>query len=63
MLERILETIEKVGSRVGSMVDNKIANLTDNQQLTIESMQADAKISAVALSKIVGISKRRMWRS
>ena len=48
MLERILQTIEKVG------------NLTDNQQRIIESMKADAKVSAAILAEIVGISKRKI---
>ena len=56
MLARILEAIVKVGNEVGS----RVGNLTDNQQRIIDSMKADAKVSAVALSKTVGISKRKV---
>ena len=42
------------------MVGNKIANLTENQQRIIDSMKADAKVSAVALAQIAGISKRKI---
>jgi len=48
MLECIFEVIKRVG------------NFTDNQQHIIDSMKADAKVSAVALSKTVGISKRKI---
>jgi len=48
MLECIFEVIKKV------------ANLTENQQRIIDSMKVDDKVSAVALSKIVCISKRKV---
>ena len=48
MLECVFEVIKKV------------ANFTENQQLIIDSMKADAKVSAVVLFKIVGISKRKV---
>ena len=57
MLEIILETIRKVGNRVGNKVGN---NLTDNQNKIIENIQLNPKISAVKLSYIVGISKRKI---
>ena len=56
MLARILEAIEKVGNEVGS----KVGNLTDNQQQIITAMKHSPKISAVKLSVIVGISKRKI---
>ena len=56
MLARILEAIEKVGNEVG----NKVGNLTDNQQQIITAMKQTPKISAVKLSEIVGISKRKI---
>ena len=56
MLERILEAIEKVGNEVGS----KVGNLTENQQVILNSMKANAKVSASALAEIVGISKRKI---
>ena len=56
MLARILEAIDKVGNEVGK----KVGNLTENQQSIIQSMKANPKVSAAKLSKIVGISKRKV---
>ena len=56
MLARILEAIERVGNEVGG----KVGNLTDNQQQIITAMKHSPKISAVKLSVIVGISKRKI---
>ena len=52
MLARVLEAIEKVG--------NEIGNLTENQQIIINSMQSNPKVSAAMLAEIVGISKRKV---
>ena len=60
MLARILEAIEKVGNEVGSKVSNKIPNITDNQQIIINSMITNPKVSATKLAEIVGISKRKI---
>ena len=60
MLARILEAIEKVGNVVGSNVGNRFANLTENQQTIISSMQSNPKVSAAMLAEIVGISKRKV---
>ena len=60
MMARILEAIEKVGNEVGSKVGNKLPNITDNQQIIINSMKINPKVSATKLSKIVGISKRKI---
>ena len=51
-LQSILEAIDTVGNKVGS--------LTDNQQMIIEQIQLNNKISASKLSDIVGISKRKI---
>ncbi len=56
MLARILEAIEKVGNEVGNMV----GNLTDNQQQILTAMKHTPKISAAKLSRIVGISTRKI---
>jgi len=56
MLARILEAIDKVGNEVGK----KVGNLTENQQSIIQSMKANPKVSAAKLSKVVGISKRKV---
>lgn len=56
MLARILEAIEKVGNEVGS----KVGNLTDNQHQILTAMKHTPKISAAKLSKIVGISTRKI---
>jgi len=55
-LQSILEAIDTVGSKVGS----RVGNLTDNQQMIIEQVQLNNKISASKLSDIVGISKRKI---
>ena len=55
-LQSILEAIEKVGNKVG----NNVGNLTENQQLIIEKIQLNNKISASKLSDIVGISSRKI---
>ena len=55
-LESILEAIDTVGNRVG----NRVGNLTDNQQMILEQIQLNNKISASKLSDIVGISKRKI---
>ncbi len=60
MLARILEAIEKVGNVVGSNVGNKLLNITDNQQIIINSMKTNPKVSATKLAEIVGISKRKI---
>ena len=60
MLARILETIEKVSNKGGSKVGNKEFNLTDNQQVIINSMKTNPKVSATKLVEIVGISKRKV---
>jgi len=51
-LESILEAIDKVG--------NKVGNLTDNQQMIIEQIQLNNKISASKLADLIGISKRKI---
>ncbi len=56
MLASILEAMEKVGNEVGS----KVGNLTDNQQQILTAMKHTPKISAAKLSKIVGISTRKI---
>ena len=55
-LQSILEAIDTVGNKVGS----RVGNLTDNQQLILEQIQLNNKISASKLSDIVGISKRKI---
>jgi Fic family protein len=55
-LQSILEAIDTVGNKVG----NKVGNLTDNQQMILEQIKANNKISASKLSDIVGISKRKI---
>ena len=60
MLARILEVIEKVSNGVGSKVGNKLSNITNNQQIIINSMKTNPKISAIILAEIVGISKRKI---
>ena len=60
MLARSLDAIEKVGNEVGSKVGNKLPNITDNQQIIINSMKINPKVSATKLSEIVGISKRKI---
>jgi len=55
-LESILEAIDTVGNKVG----NKVGNLTDNQQMILEQIKINNKISASKLSDIVGISKRKI---
>jgi len=57
MLEVILDTVIKVGNKVGSKVGN---DLTDNQLEIIECIKKNSKISALKLSDIVGISKRKI---
>ena len=57
MLAHILEAIEKVGNKVGSKVVNKLPNITDKQQIIINSMKINPKISATKLAEIVGIPK------
>jgi ATP-dependent DNA helicase RecG len=52
MLEIILETIEKVGNRVG--------NLTNNQMMILEMIQNNPKASAKILANEVGISSRKI---
>ena len=53
MLEVILNTVREVGNKVGS-------NLSDNQQLIVENIRVNSKISAMKLSEAVGISKRKI---
>jgi Fic family protein len=55
-LQSILEAIDTVGNKVG----NKVGNLTDNQQMILEQIKINNKISASKLSDIVGISKRKI---
>lgn len=57
MLEVILDTIAKVGNRVGNMVGNV---LSENQLKILTQISGNSKISAGDLSKIVGISKRKI---
>ena len=57
MLEIILDTVLKVGNRVGNKVGN---TLSENQLKIIENIEINSKISAVKLSEIVGISKRKI---
>lgn len=57
MLDIILNTVRKVGNRVGNRVGNI---LTENQQKIIANIEINPKISAVKLSDIVGISKRKI---
>ena len=57
MLEVILNTVREVGNKVGNRVGN---NLSDNQQLIVENIRANSKISAMKLSKAIGISKRKI---
>ncbi len=57
MLEVILNTVREVGNRVGNRVGN---NLSDNQQLIVENIRVNSKISAMKLSEAVGISKRKI---
>jgi Fic family protein len=52
MLEAILDSINKVG--------NKVGKLTENQEKIIEHIKLDSKISATKLSEVVGISKRKI---
>ncbi|MCK5537295.1 MAG: winged helix-turn-helix transcriptional regulator, partial [Bacteroidales bacterium] len=37
-----------------------VGNLTENQQIIINSMQSNPKVSAAMLAEIVGISKRKV---
>ena len=53
MLAVILETIEKVGEKVGE-------NLTPNQLKILDGMRQNNKISAAKLAEIVGISSRKV---
>jgi len=53
MLEVILNTVIKVGNKVGNI-------LTENQLKMIENIENNPKISAAKLSDIVGISKRKI---
>lgn len=53
MLEVILSTVLKVGNKVGN-------TLTDNQISIMENIKNNSKVSAVKLSEIVGISKRKI---
>ncbi|MEA1879871.1 MAG: Fic family protein, partial [Campylobacterota bacterium] len=53
MLEVILSTVLKVGNKVGN-------TLTDNQVSIMENIKRNSKVSAVKLSEIVGISKRKI---
>ena len=53
MLEVILSTVLKVGNKVGN-------TLTDNQVSIMENIKNNSKVSAVKLSEIVGISKRKI---
>lgn len=55
-LQSILEAIDTVGNKVG----NKVGNLTGNQQIIVEQIQLNNKISASKLADIVGISKRKI---
>jgi ATP-dependent DNA helicase RecG len=55
-LQSILEAIDTVGNKVG----NKVGNLTDNQQMILEQIQLNNKISASKLSEIIGISTRKI---
>jgi len=55
-LQSILEAIDTVGNKVGS----RVGNLTGNQQMIVEQIQLNNKISASKLSDIVGISKRKI---
>ena len=57
MLEVILNTVREVGNKVGNRVGN---NLSDNQQLIVENIRANSKISAMKLSEAIGISKRKI---
>jgi len=52
MLEMILVAIAKVGKEVG----NRVGNLTDNQQMIVQMMQENSKVSAKLLAEEVGIS-------
>ncbi len=56
MLEMILLSIRKVGNEVG----NKVGNLTDNQNLILQHMREEPKVSAKKLSIYVGISVRKI---
>jgi ATP-dependent DNA helicase RecG len=53
MLGVILESLQKVGNKVGN-------NLSDNQKLIVQSMRENPKISAQKLSDIVDISVRKI---
>ena len=57
MLEVILNTVREVGNKVGNKVGN---NLSDNQQLIVENIRVNSKISAMKLSEAIGISKRKI---
>ena len=57
MLEVILNTVREVGNKVGNKVGN---NLSDNQQLIVENIRVNSKISAMKLSQAIGISKRKI---
>jgi len=56
MLEMILEAIIKVGKEVG----NKVGNLTENQNMILQMMRENSKVSAKLLSVEVGISVRKI---
>lgn len=55
-LQSILEAINTVGNKIG----NRVGNFTDNQQIILEQIKLNNKISASKLSDIVGISKRKI---
>jgi len=56
MFEMILEAIIKVGKEVG----NKVGNLTENQNMILQMMRENSKVSAKLLSVEVGISVRKI---
>ena len=53
MLGVILDTVQKVGNKVGN-------NLTDNQLMILENIKLDSKISATKSSEKIGIYKRKI---
>jgi len=59
MLEIILEAIVKVGKEVG----NKVGNLTENQNVILQMMRENSKVSAKLLSVGVGISVRKIEKN
>jgi len=56
MLSMILEAITKVGKEVG----NRVGNLTENQEMIVQMMRENSKVSAKLLSEEVGISVRKI---